>query len=222
PHDRRVRQEVVDRHVTDAEPDVPAVPGPGVGQVGEDVGLRVEPGGGAHEVPEVDAVAVPAEGQDDAVVALALAVHAVTDAAVGEEVDGALFQDAGAGRVLDLATGAQVDGDGLDPGAGQQMAEHKPGGTCPDHGDLRTAVDDRCGGGGRGEGPGPHCRARRPASATTSDTSRRTRLRRPGRPPSSSGGPGRQRVRPGGLMPRVTDGYAEALGARTARPALTG
>src|SRR5690606_8479630 len=171
---------------------------------------RVEPGGGAHEVPEVDAVAVPAEGQDDAVVALALAVHAVTDAAVGEEVDGALFQDAGAGRVLDLATGAQVDGDGLDPGAGQQMAEHEPGGTCPDHGDLRTAVDDRCGGGGRGEGHGPPCQARRPP------------LRRPGRPPSSSGGPGRQRVRPGGLMPRVTDGYAEALGARTARPALTG
>src|SRR5690606_12815136 len=168
------------------------------------------------------AVAVPAEGQDDAVVALALAVHAVTDAAVGEEVDGALFQDAGAGRVLDLATGAQVDGDGLDPGAGQQMAEHEPGGTCPDHGDLRTAVDDRCGGGGRGEGHGPRGRARRPACAPTSDTSRRTRLRRPRRPPSSSGGPGRQRVRPGGLMPRVTDGYAEALGARTARPALTG
>ena len=84
----------------DAVADVAAVGLAACGEIHEDVGLRVQPHGLAHELLEVDAVAFAVEAQFDAVVPVAVAQHPVGDAAVHQHVHGAVLQDAGTDRLL--------------------------------------------------------------------------------------------------------------------------
>ena len=67
-HSRVSGLDVHDRHVSYSEADVPALAGVRVGQVLEDLGLRVEPAGRVCERPEVDPVPGSSERQVDALV----------------------------------------------------------------------------------------------------------------------------------------------------------
>ena len=89
----------------DAEPDVAAVAAPRVGEVDEDVGLRVEPDRCPDQVLEVDPVACAAEAQLDPVVLVAVAQHPVGDPGVDEQPDAVALQDAGPVGLLDLVGG---------------------------------------------------------------------------------------------------------------------
>ncbi len=100
-----------DPRVAHAEADVPAITLSRVGQVDEDVGLGIKPDGRAHEMLEVDPVALAPEAQLDPLVLGALGQDATVDAGLGEEPDAVLLQDARPMGVLDLVSTTGVDGD---------------------------------------------------------------------------------------------------------------
>lgn len=109
-----------------------AVAVPGVGQVGEDVGLGVEPHRLPHKFLEVDAVWPTAESELDALVLVAVTQNPVGDAGVDKVAGRVGFEDAGPLRRRYLLPGAGVDHDRLDPGAPQQVRQHQAGWTCTD------------------------------------------------------------------------------------------
>ena len=84
---------------------------------------------------EVDAVAVAGEAQLDAVVARADGARAAELAERVEHLDGALLEDAGADRALDLLARARVDDDRFDARAGEQVRQQQAGGSGADDGD---------------------------------------------------------------------------------------
>lgn len=111
-----------------------AVAGPGIGQIDEHVGLRVEPRGGAHQLLEVDAVRPAAEAELDALVLVALAQDPVADSGLDQVAGGAGFEDARPLRRLDLVAGAGVDRHRLDSGPPEQVRQHQSGRPGPDDG----------------------------------------------------------------------------------------
>jgi hypothetical protein len=68
----------------------------------------------------------PAEAQVDAVVGIAVTVHAIRYPGLDEEPDAVSFQDAGAHRLLDLEAGAVVHDHGFDSGRRKQVRQHQP------------------------------------------------------------------------------------------------
>jgi hypothetical protein len=136
---------IVQRDVGDAEPDVTASVEPGGDQVLEHLVLRVEVDAAAGERREVDTVAVTAAAEFDALVAAALLEDAVAYTRGDHEVDGALFEDAGADGGLDVGTAAGLDDGGVDPRPGQQVREHEAGRTGSDDADLGTGMSGLCG-----------------------------------------------------------------------------
>ena len=72
-------------------------------------------------------MAFAVEAQFDSVVAVAVAQHAVGNAAVNEHVDGAVLQDAGPDRFGNLLVTPKLDDGGFDAGLCQQMGQHEPG-----------------------------------------------------------------------------------------------
>jgi hypothetical protein len=72
-------------------------------------------------------VAFAVEAQFDPVVPVAVAKHAVGDAAVHEQVHGAVFQDARPDRFGYLLVAADLDDGGFDPRLGQQVGQHEAG-----------------------------------------------------------------------------------------------
>ena len=77
-----------------------------------------------------------AEAQVDAFVAEALALHALADAALREQVDRALLEHAGADRRLDLLAAARLEHHRVDALEVQQVREQQAGGSRADDGDL--------------------------------------------------------------------------------------
>jgi hypothetical protein len=135
---------VEDLDAGDAEAHVAAVAHAGAVQVGEDLGLGVEPHRGADEVLEVEVVAAAVEAQVDAAVTVAVGEHPLlagsVDAGVGEQPDAVGLEDARAVRRLDLVDGAVVHDHALDAAAGQEVAEHQPGRPSTDDGDLGASA----------------------------------------------------------------------------------
>ena len=111
----------------DAEAHVRAICRARLREVLEDVGLRVEPDRVSDQSLEVDAVAHPAEPQIDALVGVPFPEHPVRDTRVDQQSHAVGLEDAGAYGLLDLLAAPDVDGDGLDPGPGQQMRQHQAG-----------------------------------------------------------------------------------------------
>jgi hypothetical protein len=68
----------------------------------------------------------------------ALAVHALADAGLVQEPDGALLEHAGTDTVLDVLTAAVLEHDRLDAGPVEQLRERQAGGPGPDDADLRS------------------------------------------------------------------------------------
>ena len=117
------------------EADVAAVPVPGVGEVEEEVCLRVQPAGCVNEGSEVDTVPGSVEAQVDAVVLVPVGVHPVADTGIDDRLDHAGLQDAGPVRCLDLLSRSGVDGHVVDPTSGEQVGKHQPGRTRTHDGD---------------------------------------------------------------------------------------
>ena len=78
-----------------------------------------------------------AEAQLDTVMDHALLVQAVGDAGLGEAVDRALLQHAGAHAPLDVLAGAGLEHDGRDAAQLEQPREHQPGRARAHDPDLR-------------------------------------------------------------------------------------
>ena len=134
--DARCAGEVGDGGVGNAESDVAAGLLAGRGEVGEHLVLRIEPHRLTDQVGEVDAVAGSAEAQVDALVLVPGGEHPLRGAGVDEQVDAAMFEDPGPVGGPDGLVLAVVHHDAVDPGAGQQVGEHQPGGASADDADA--------------------------------------------------------------------------------------
>ena len=115
--------------------DLPAVAFPGGGEVDEHLVLRVQPHRFPDQVGEVDAVALPAEPQVDALVLVPGLENPIGDAGVDEHVDAAVFEDAGPVGGPDRLVVTLFDHDVVDPGLGQQVRQHQAGGAAADDSD---------------------------------------------------------------------------------------
>ena len=91
----------------------------------------------AAQLGERHVVALAVELQVDAVVDDALAVHALADARVAQELDRALLEHARADAVLDVFAAAVLEDDALDPRDLEQPREREPGRAGADDPDLR-------------------------------------------------------------------------------------
>ena len=125
PDQRRIPVHTTDFGVLHPEPDVAAVPVSGVGEVDENIRLRVQPAGRIDQGSEVDTVASSVKAQVDAVVLVAVGVHPVADAGIDDRLDHARLQDAGPVRCLDLLSGSGVDGHIVDSTLGEQVGKHQ-------------------------------------------------------------------------------------------------
>ena len=90
----------------------------------------------AREVGEGDAVATPGELQVQAPVDRTFAAQPIADADLGQEVDRALLEHAGANLGLELGAAAALEHDRLDPRAREQVREQQPSGAAADDSDL--------------------------------------------------------------------------------------
>ena len=124
----------------------------------------------AGERREVDPVAAAVEPQLDPVVHEALALHPLADPGLGEQLDRAVLEHARPDPLLDVLAAADLEHDGLDPVAVEQVRQQQPRRPRADDPDLRPMLSDNAG--------HPTCRARaapRPAASVgTSIASRNT------------------------------------------------
>src|SRR5579862_721380 len=85
-------------------------------------------------------MAAAAESQFDAMMGQAQALQPIADAGCMEQVDGALFEQAGANALFDVLTAASLEHNGLDAGEVQQVGEHEARGTGADNADLCALI----------------------------------------------------------------------------------
>ena len=74
------------------------------------------------------------DGELDAAVGEALAVEAIGEPELAQQLDARVLEDAGAHAVLDVGPVALLEHDAVDAASGEQVGEHEPG---------RTGADDR-------------------------------------------------------------------------------
>ena len=130
--------EVVDGHVVDLEQERRAGVEPRSDQVLDDLGLPVDDDAApARQIAERNAVALAVELELDAVVDDPLALHALPDAGLDEQVGRPLLEHAGADAVLDVLAAAVLEHDRLDALAFEQARERQPGRAGADDADLR-------------------------------------------------------------------------------------
>src|SRR6185503_4991839 len=132
----RTGVEVVERGVLHPEENLSARRQARGDQILDHFVLRVDGDGPAGELGERDAMTRAAEAQVDAFVAEALALHALADAALREQVDGALLEHAGADRGLDLLARARLDHDRGDALEVEEVGKEQSGGTRSHDGNL--------------------------------------------------------------------------------------
>src|SRR5205814_5148402 len=90
----------------------------------------------------VDMMRASREAKVDSPVEKGLAHETLAQPGLGQEIDGALLEDARANRRLDLRARAGVDDDGFDAAQMQEMGEQQPRGSRTDDADLRPHVCD--------------------------------------------------------------------------------
>jgi hypothetical protein len=141
PDRRPLAVEPLDLRVAHPEPDVPAVGKPPRDEVDQHLVLGVHhhrPAAG--ELVHVDPVQTAGEGQVDAVVDEAVAHHPVAHPGLAHQVHGALLEDPGLDRLLDVLPGLQVDHHRFDAAQVQQVRQHQPGRPGPHDPHLRAHV----------------------------------------------------------------------------------
>ena len=74
------------------------------------------------------------DGELDAAVGEALAVEALGEAELAQQLDGRVLEDAGPHAVLDVGAVALLEHDAVDVASGEEVGEHETG---------RTGADDR-------------------------------------------------------------------------------
>ena len=162
-HGRGVGVDAVDRDVVDLEHDRVAGAQAGGDQVLDDLLLPVDRDRVADEVEEVDAVTAAPEGELDAAVGKALAVEALGEAELAEQLDARVLEHAGADALLDVGAVAVLEHDAVDARGLEQVGEGEPG---------RPGADDRdrrVGRGGHAVDPAGAivaCRRRRTSSSS--------------------------------------------------------
>jgi hypothetical protein len=127
---------IMDAHVARLEQNLPAVGEPPRNQVLHHLLLAVDGYALAHEVAEIDVVQGPAEGEIDAVVKHAFALHARADAGFDKEVARPLLDQPGADAALDILAAAVFQDYALDPLQVKEMRQHQPRGPGTDDTDL--------------------------------------------------------------------------------------
>ena len=85
-------------------------------------------------------MAATAEAQLDAVMGQAEAFETLADAGFNQQVDGALFEQAGANPLFDILAAASLEHDRLDAGEVEQMREHQARGARADDADLCAMI----------------------------------------------------------------------------------
>src|SRR4051794_1714267 len=95
-------------------------------------------------------MALAVEAQLDALVDEALAVQAIAEAGLREQLDRALLEHAGADAVLDVLAAAVLEDDGVDPLEVEEVREQEPGGARAHDSDHCSHLSDalpcpRCG-----------------------------------------------------------------------------
>jgi len=88
------------------------------------------------EFAEVDAMAAIVEAEFDAAVFETVALEAVGDAEFVHELDGGVFEEAGADAVFDVGAGVEFEDDGVDAEAVEEKREEEAGGAGADDGYL--------------------------------------------------------------------------------------
>ena len=100
-------------------------------------------------------VALTSEADVKAVVAEAACFHTVANPERQQQVDGALFEDAGSNPVDDVVAATILDDDRVDAVPVEQVSEEQPGRACTDDSDLCSKAMKHCmdRGARRGESP---------------------------------------------------------------------
>jgi len=133
------RGDVDDLGAHHAKVDLGPVTGAGVGEIGEDGSLGIEPDRRAHQVLEVDVVTAAAKTQLDPAVLVTVLQDAPGHPAVDEEPHAVALEDARPDRRLDLMPRTDVDRHRVDAGHVQQVAQHQPGRAASHDPDGRAA-----------------------------------------------------------------------------------
>ena len=142
-HPRRIRLDIVHADVVHLEQGPPAGREPEPDEILHQLLLPVDHDRApAGQLGKVDAVPAPVEAQLDAAMDEPFAAHALSRAALLEDVHRALLQHARAHAVLDVVPAPCLDDDRLDALEVQEMGEQQPGGSGADDGDL--GVDPHC------------------------------------------------------------------------------
>jgi hypothetical protein len=111
-----------------------------------DLGLAVDRHAAAGQVDEVDAPAPAVDAQLDAAVDQPLAVQALADLRLVEQVHRPPLEHAGSDTALDVGAAASFQDDGLDAGQVQDLGEQQPRGAGahdPDLGPRHHVVSPR-------------------------------------------------------------------------------
>ncbi len=136
-HARALAVDAFELHLLDLELDLAAAREPRRDQILHDLLLAVNrERAPARELGERDAIAPLVEREQQPVVNQSLAVQALGQAQLVEQVDGALLEDAGAHALLHVGAAAAFEDHRRDPFALQQMREHQAGRAGPDDRDL--------------------------------------------------------------------------------------
>ena len=110
-------------------------------QILDDFVLSVDSDRAAAGQPaQIDAMSTAAEAQLDAVMGQPQPRHALADAGLLEQVDGALLEQAGANSLLDILAAASLEHDRLDAGQVQQVRQHQARRTRADDADLCALI----------------------------------------------------------------------------------
>jgi hypothetical protein len=88
------------------------------------------------EIAEVNAMAAAVEAELDAAVLEALAAEAIADAEFVHELDGVVFEEAGADALFNVLARAEFEDDSFDAEALEEEREEEAGGSGTDDGDL--------------------------------------------------------------------------------------
>jgi len=92
------------------------------------------------EFAEVNAMAAAVEAQLDAAVFEALAAEAFADAEFVHELDGVVFEEAGADPLFDVLAAVEFEDDGVDGETIEEEREEEAGGSGANNGDLGAHV----------------------------------------------------------------------------------
>ena len=135
---RLLGRHVVHAEVGDLEVHLPAVGAAAFVEVLDDLLLAVDADRPPGQLREGDVQPLVVELQVHAVVHVALAIHALADTGLPQEVHGALFEHSGAHSLLDVLLAAPLQHHRVDALQAEQVGQQQSGGASAHDRDLST------------------------------------------------------------------------------------